>query len=89
MKEILELQSSALAIISELEAKIYQLEFQNSFLVHEFSNVRRILHKEKITHYDGYLLNVVFMVGQSLEETEVDDTQVDKSIAISGRLTSA
>ena len=78
MEEIIELQNSALSTISELEAKIYQLEFQNSFLVHEFSNVRRILHKEQITHYDGYLMNVVSMVGQILEETEVDDTYVDK-----------
>lgn len=90
MNEIIEIQNSALSTISELEAKIYQLELQNEFLVHEFSNVRRILHKESIKSYDGYLMNVTAMVGKMLEETEVDDTYIDKSIVTnSGRLTSA
>ena len=71
MEEIIELQDSALTKISELEARIYQLELQNNFLVHEFSNVRMVLHSEGINSYDMYLQSVVMTIGKILEETEV------------------
>ena len=69
MEEI-EIINNAVAEISNLQAKVYQLELQQDFLIHEFSNVRRILHAEKITSYDSYLLNMVAAVGRILEDEE-------------------
>ena len=76
MQELKEVMQSAVKEISNLEAKIYQLEMQNEFLVHEFSNVRRILHAEKIISYDGYLMNIVAMIGKTLEESECETSSI-------------
>jgi len=70
MEELKEVMQSAVTEISILEAKVAQLEMQNDFLVHEFSNVRRILHTEGIKSYDGYLINLVSCVGKILEDEE-------------------